>query len=218
MPPRAIFLLVVVVAAGCAARLPAPAAEVDRAIVDRLVEARLDTLGLRPRDFLVYTDSAQYNRAIALRDSLLNEGWEGSDVLELHRRIVDLYDPDSLEAAYRLGVSDATDDLRAGDLRSKVYGLPGVVRYDGDDTAWCTLSVYRSILLRDYRVSVDQVAGDVIEGNGPVAYAAGYNRVAEPVIAAYWGVADVWDAAHAKLDLYIRELGPENRAEWTSGC
>ena len=184
----------------------------------RLVEARLDTLDLRPRDFHVYTDSARYARAVALRDSLLNGGWEGSDVLELHRRIVDLYDPDSLETAYRRGVSDATDDLRAGSLRSKVYGLPGVVRYDGDDTAWCTLSVYRSILLRDYRVSVDQVAGDVIEGNGPVAYAAGYNRVAEPVIAAYWGVADVWDAAHAKLDLYIRELGPENRAEWTSGC
>jgi hypothetical protein len=103
----------------------------------------------------------------------------------------EFYDP----YRYRDGHQEAVADLARGRLRVVSYGLPA---------HWS--SEYREILLRDYRIEYQAIAGCVIT-QGISEYAAAYNDVMERRIATLYG-PHVFDDAAAKSDTLYNERHP----------
>ncbi len=213
MMPVRLLAVLMLAGIGCA-RIPEPVVAPDAARVRAILADRLDTLVVRPSDVARHADPDGWRAMVRYLDSLRAIGWEETDWFrEIERRVV-VSDPDSLERAYRTGVREAARDLERGQFRIKRYGLPALVTADRGCTWWRADMVEEAILQREFATAVDWVAGDALSSYAPVAYAEGYNRVAEPVIAAYWGVGSVWGRTRDRVSLYIRREGAQHEADW----
>jgi hypothetical protein len=104
--------------------------------------------------------------------------------------------PVTWTAAYRRGRSEAKQDLTAGRLRYRTYGMPTV--WDGPD-------LYAQHLRNDYNVELVTVAGCVV-AEELINRTRGYNETALPIIEARYGkgilervrvqAVDEWKQAH----------------------
>jgi hypothetical protein len=85
--------------------------------------------------------------------------------------------PVTWTAAYRQGRSEAKQELTAGLLRYRTYGMP---------TAWNGPDLYAQHLRNDYNVELVTVAGCVVTED-LINRTRGYNETALPIIEARYG-------------------------------
>ena len=94
-----------------------------------------------------------------------------------HRVHETLKPPTTWTAAYRQGHSEAKQDLTAGRLRYRTYGMPTV--WDGPD-------LYAQHLRNDYNVELVKVGGCVVTED-LINRTQGYNETALPIIEVRYG-------------------------------
>lgn len=198
-----LLLFGVLLWAGCA-RLPpaAPPLNVER--VRELLDARLDTLDLGAVDTERYFSEEIRRSWFRLRDTLNAIGATG-DLLKRADHIVRVNSQDSLRSAYQDGVEQAVRDLQSGSFHLMLWDLDpiGRLRVPDRGRCWMTFAVWSGILQREYRVQVEGLQSDGSGGRSHAAFGEGYNRIAEPVIAAYWGVPDVQEQASERVSEYV---------------
>ena len=202
MPPRRAFACcIVLLVSACATvpvPIPSPAQGLDGNRVRSLLAARLDTLDI---------------------DRLrLDYLWEGG---HLPSRPPDSLGQEAHRRAYAGGVDRATYDMESGTFRlltwrggTPVIGLPR----GGDTRCWHLPSVVTGLLWRDFRVHLEAATEDSLDYYSRGVFAEGYNRVAEPVIEAYWDVEDIYSEVWSRSNAVTSGGHEAEFFEWTIAC
>jgi hypothetical protein len=131
--------------------------------------------------------------------------------MELQNEIIKQGYPLRADSAYYLGLRDAINNLKNGNLVYKTYGLERIIQIDDNQNQWEKDKVYRYILLHEYAIKTEVIAGDVVNSSLK-AYEDGYSKIFVPVINIFYGY-DVFQKANEDiLDVIINQ--GNSHKEW----
>ncbi|MGE5679360.1 MAG: hypothetical protein ACM34K_00630 [Bacillota bacterium] len=119
--------------------------------------------------------------------------------------------PVRADSAYILGIRQAINNIRNGKLINKKYGLERNIRLE-DGTVWKVEEIFYYILLNQYAISTDVIAGDLVN-DSIVAYCKGYKSIFLPLLYRFYGF-DVMKKSFDDIPEVIKNEGSVH-PNWT---
>ena len=118
------------------------------------------------------------------------------------------------ESAYIQGLLDSENDIAAGDLKIKSYGLERIweIQEGLRKIKFKPRKVYTTILKKYYAVKLDEIAGDQVDITLK-AYVSAYNRVSKTVINTFYG-HDIFERSWSKIEEVAFLYWNQYKKEW----
>ena len=192
---RIILVLTMAIPATMWGQIQPPSGKVDSLMVSTILYDVLDTIA-------VNLDSSAFQNPYSYWPQHLRPA-----VLDEVLRAGFTFQPAS---AYFKGALDAIADLRKPYLSLKTYGSERILKMD-DGTSWQVEPILSWILRIKHSVELEAIAGDQVNP-WIVAYAKGYNQIAQAVINRYFG-RDVKSLAFDQISATIKDVGISH-PEW----